>query len=170
MPQAGQMAIKSTYFMHKRIHLQTWHSPDRHTFKKINHCLIDGRHFSDVIDVRAQRGANIDSYHMLVVIKLRARICHASNTKDKDVASWYYNELKSELQGVQAQPISLDENCKKLEETIQRVATSTIGYTGKQVNKEWFDEECACAKMNEEKNVASQLSKSKPEGPRMLKK
>jgi hypothetical protein len=29
-----QMAIKSTYFMHKRIHLQTWHSPDEHTLKQ----------------------------------------------------------------------------------------------------------------------------------------
>jgi hypothetical protein len=83
----------------------------------------------------ARRGANIDSDHMLVVIKLRARICRASNTKphqlrrfsvdrlkDKDVASRYYDELESELQGVQAQPLSLDEKCKKLEETIQRVA------------------------------------------------
>jgi hypothetical protein len=51
---------------------------------------------------------------------------------------------------VQAQPLSLDEKCKKLEETIQRVATNTIGYTRKQTNKEWFDEECA--KVNEEKN------------------
>jgi hypothetical protein len=42
-----QMAIKSTYFMHKRIHLQTWHTPDGHTFSQIDHCLIDGRHFSD---------------------------------------------------------------------------------------------------------------------------
>jgi endonuclease/exonuclease/phosphatase family metal-dependent hydrolase len=74
-----QMAIKSTYFMHKRIHLKTWHSLDGHTFKQIDHCLIDGRHFSDVIDVMARRGANIDSDHMLVVIKLRARICRASN-------------------------------------------------------------------------------------------
>jgi hypothetical protein len=44
---------------------------------------------------------------------------------------------------------------KKLEETIQRVATNTIGcigYTRKQANKEWFDEECA--KVNEEKNAA----------------
>jgi hypothetical protein len=31
---------------------------------------------------------------------------------------------------------------KKLEETILRVATNTIGYTRKQANEEWFDEEC----------------------------
>jgi hypothetical protein len=37
----------------------------------------------------------------------------------------------------------LDEKCKKLEETIKRVATNTIGYTRKQVIKEWFDEKCA---------------------------
>jgi hypothetical protein len=49
-----KMAIKSTYLMHKQIHLQTWHSPDGHTFNEINHCLIDGRHFSDVIDVMVQ--------------------------------------------------------------------------------------------------------------------
>jgi hypothetical protein len=46
------------------------------------------------------------------------------------------------VQGVQAQPLSLDEKCKKLEETIQREATNTIGYTRKQANKEWSDEEC----------------------------
>jgi hypothetical protein len=139
------MAIKSTYFKHHRIHLQTWHSPDGQTFNQIDHCLIDGRHFSDVIDVMARIGENIDSDHMLVVIKLRARICRASNTKqqqlrrfavdklkDRDVASRYYDELESELQGVQAQPLGLDERCKKLEETIQRVAKNTIGYTRKQ--------------------------------------
>jgi hypothetical protein len=60
--------------------------------------------------------------------------------KDRDVTARYYDELKSELQGVQAQPLNLDEKCKKLEETIQRVATNTIGYTRKQANKEWFDE------------------------------
>jgi hypothetical protein len=109
-----QMAIKSTDFMHKRIHLQTWHSRSGHTFNQVDHCLIDGRHASDVIDFMARRGANIDSDHMLVVIKLRARICRASNKKpqqlrrfavyrlkDRDVASRYYDELESELQGVQ---------------------------------------------------------------------
>jgi hypothetical protein len=57
-----QMAILSTYFMLKQIHLQTWHSPDGQTFNQIDHCLIDGRHFS------ASR------------YKLRARIRRASNT------------------------------------------------------------------------------------------
>jgi hypothetical protein len=46
----------------------------------------------------------------------------------------------------------LDKKCKKLEETIQKVATNNIGYTRKQANKEWFDEECA--KRNEEKSAA----------------
>jgi hypothetical protein len=145
------MAIKSTYFMHKQIHLQT--------------CLIDGRHFSDVINVMERREANIDSDHMLVVIKLRARIFRGSNTKpqqlrrfavdglkDRDVTSRWFHELESDLQGVQAQPLNLDEKCKKLEETIQRVATNTVGYTRKQANKEWFDQECA--KKNEEKIAA----------------
>jgi hypothetical protein len=121
--------------MHKRIHLQTWHSPDGYTFNQIDHYLIDGRHFSDVIDVMAWRGANIDSVHILLVIKLRARICRASNTmpqqlkrfsvdrlKNRDVASLYCDELESELQGVQAQPLNFDEKLKKLKETIQRVA------------------------------------------------
>jgi hypothetical protein len=114
--------------MHKKIHLQTWHSPRGHTFNQIDYCLIDGRHFSDVIDVMARKSANIDSDHMLVVVKLRLRvsICRASNTKpqqlrrfavdrlkDGDVASRYYDELESELQGVQAQIRSLNEKFKK---------------------------------------------------------
>jgi hypothetical protein len=53
---------------------------------------------------------------------------------------------------VQAQPLRLDEKCKKLEQKIQRVATNTTGYTKKQANKKWFDEECA--EVNEEKNAA----------------
>jgi hypothetical protein len=52
-----QMAIKSTYFMHKLIQCQTWHSLDGHTFNQIDHCLTNGRHFSVVM---ARRDANID--------------------------------------------------------------------------------------------------------------
>jgi hypothetical protein len=120
--------------------------------------LIDGRHFSVVIDVMALRGANIDSDHMLVVINTnlqQLRRFAVDKLKDRDVASRNYDELESELQGVQAQPLNLDEKCKKLGETIQKVATNTIGYMRKQANKEWFDQEC-------------EPSKTTPEEPRML--
>jgi hypothetical protein len=162
LPQAGKWRSKLRTSCTNES--TSWHFSDGHTFNQIGHCLIDGRHFSEVIHVMARRGANIVSDHMLVIIKLRARICRASNTnpqqlrrfafdrrKDRDVASRYYDELESELEGVQAQPLGLDERCKKLEETIQRVAANTIGYTRKQAYKEWFDEECA--EVNEEKNA-----------------
>jgi hypothetical protein len=90
----------------------------------------------------ARRVANIDSDHMLVVIKLRARI------------------FRAELQSVQeAQPLNLDEKCKKLEQTIQRVAR-------KRANKEWLGEQCAKVKITPSE---SEPSKSKPEEPRMLR-
>jgi hypothetical protein len=60
-----QMAIKSTYFMQKRIHMHKWHSPNGQTCNQIDHCLIDGTHFSSVKDVMGRRND-----HMLVVIKL----------------------------------------------------------------------------------------------------
>jgi hypothetical protein len=59
-----------------------------------------------------------------------------SRLTERDVPSRYYDEVESDLQGVQAQPLSLDEKCKKLEETIQKVATNTIDYTSKQAIKE----------------------------------
>jgi hypothetical protein len=61
----------------------------------------------------------------------------------------------------------LDEICKILKETIQRVATNTIGYTRKQANKEWFKKECA--KVNRKRTPPkSEPSKSTPEEPIMF--
>jgi hypothetical protein len=95
------MVIKSTYFMHKRIHLQTWPSPDGHTLNQIDHCLIDRRHFSDVINVMARRGANIDSDHKASNTKpQQLRRLAVDRLKDRDVASRYYDELESELHKV----------------------------------------------------------------------
>jgi hypothetical protein len=64
---------------------------------------------------------------------------------------------------VQAQPLNLDEKCKKLEDIIQRVATNTIGYTRKQANKKRLDEECA--KVNKVKDAARERAiQNKPRG------
>ncbi|XP_055387910.1 craniofacial development protein 2-like [Condylostylus longicornis] len=65
------MVIASTMFKHKRIHTVTWKSPDSNIFNQIDHCLIDARHKSSALDVRAFRGANIDSDHYMIRLKQR---------------------------------------------------------------------------------------------------
>jgi hypothetical protein len=54
-----------------------------------------------------------------------------------------------------------------MEETVQRVATNTIGYTRKQANKERFDEQCAKVK-KEKTPLESEPSKTTPDETKML--
>jgi hypothetical protein len=126
--------------MHKRNHLETWYSPDGRTRNQIDHCLIDGRHISDVIDVK-RRGANIDSDQMLVIIKLRYIMSRASNTttqqlrrsaverlNDGNVATMYGHELEAELSGAsEPESLSLNDKWKRMEETVRKVAINAIG-------------------------------------------
>jgi hypothetical protein len=93
-----QVAIKNTYFMHKRIHHQTWHSPDGHTFNQIDHCSTE-----DTFLTLLCRTSNTKPQQL--------RRFAVDRRKDRDVASRYYDEVESELQGVQVQPLSLDEKC-----------------------------------------------------------
>jgi hypothetical protein len=117
--------------------------------------LIDGRNFSDVIDIKARRGWNIDSDHMLVVIELRYTISRARNTTPQhqrrfaverlndrklNVATMYRHELEAKLSGAsEPEPLKLDNKCKRMEEAGRKVATNTIDFTRKQAGKECLD-------------------------------
>ncbi|EDS36823.1 conserved hypothetical protein [Culex quinquefasciatus] len=63
------MAICSTFFARMNIRKQTWRHPSGESCTRIDHVFMDGRHFSDVMDVRSYRGPNIDSDHFLVACK-----------------------------------------------------------------------------------------------------
>jgi hypothetical protein len=66
---ARNMAIKCTLFQHKRIHKETWRSPDESTSNQINHVMIDSCHTTDILYVISRRGADCDSDHFIVRIK-----------------------------------------------------------------------------------------------------
>jgi hypothetical protein len=70
------MVIGGTHFKHKNIHKGTWKTPDKKCVNQIDHILIEARHRSDLLDVRAFRGANVDTDHYLIGSRIRARIAN----------------------------------------------------------------------------------------------
>jgi hypothetical protein len=92
---ARGMVVSRTLFQHKSIHLQTWRSPDGLSANQINHVMIDSRHATDIMDVRSCRGADCDSDHYMVKMKLRQRI--AAIGKKKRQKNIKYNTDKLQM-------------------------------------------------------------------------
>ena len=61
------LVVQSTIFPHRNIHKHTRTTPDRKTYYRIDHTLIDRRWQSSVVDLRRFRGADCDTDHYLVV-------------------------------------------------------------------------------------------------------
>ena len=63
----GRLVIGGTLFMHSDIHKTTWRSPDQRTVSQIDHVIINQKWRRSLQDVKANRGADIGSDHVLVV-------------------------------------------------------------------------------------------------------
>jgi hypothetical protein len=64
------MMVGGTLFPYKDIHIASWKSPTGTHRNQIEHVLTDGRHQSNLLDVRVFRGPNMDSDHYLVMGKI----------------------------------------------------------------------------------------------------
>ncbi|XP_037957450.1 craniofacial development protein 2-like [Teleopsis dalmanni] len=58
LAQKLNLRIMDTFFEHKRIHKTTWRVPGNRGSNQIDHILVDGRHFSSILDVKVCRGSN----------------------------------------------------------------------------------------------------------------
>jgi endonuclease/exonuclease/phosphatase family metal-dependent hydrolase len=69
--------VRSTIFPHKDIHREAWYSSDGRTVNQLDHVLISNRFRSAIIDIRALRGPDIVSDHILLnrnfPVKVRAK-------------------------------------------------------------------------------------------------
>ncbi len=155
---SNNMVISSTCFPHKNIHKATWISPDGLTANQIDHVLIDGRHCSNILDVRSCRGPNIDSDHYLVKVRFRARIRTKMNKKevvkrfdidklkDMEIRKQYVEKLEERIiEGMEVEPASINDTWSRIKQEVESVAAETIGWRTGGIRNDWYDEECKLA-------------------------
>ena len=65
------LRIMNTFFQHREVHKYTWYRPSMDKKSLIDFCIVSLDLFSDVLDVRVKRGAELSTDHHLVVSSLR---------------------------------------------------------------------------------------------------
>ena len=150
---ATNMRVGSSFFMHKNIHKVTWMPPNGGRGTQIDHLLIDARHFSDVLDVRAYRSnPDLDPHasdHNMLGVRLRARISNivrdrVARNRSLAIAKLKDERIKHEYNSVLNQ--KLDEAVTNIswtecESAIRDTAEQVLGFSQRARNH-WFDEEC----------------------------
>ncbi|XP_055535307.1 uncharacterized protein LOC129724427 [Wyeomyia smithii] len=160
------MVVRSTFFPRKNIHKSTWRSPSQQTENQIDHVLIDGRFFSDIINVRTYRSANIDSDHYLVAVCMHSKLSTVYNTRrtrtprpnieqlrDAEAAQEYAQQLEAVLHTEeQLGAATLEDGWRSIRSAIGSTAVALLGTRALNHRNDWFDGECK--RLVEEKNAA----------------
>ena len=63
--------IINTFFQHREVHKYTWYRPSMDQKSLIDFCIVSLDLFSDVLDVRVKRSAELSTDHHQVVCSLR---------------------------------------------------------------------------------------------------
>ena len=93
--------IGNTQFQRKKIHKNTWRSPNGYVFNEIDYICISKKWRGALQDVRTYRGADIGSDHYLVAAKMQLRLevlKTQKRSKPYDIAKLKNNNVREKLE------------------------------------------------------------------------
>ena len=108
----NNLVIGGTLFKHRNIHKTTWRSPDNNTVSQINHVIVNQKWRRSLQDVRARRGADVGSDHVLVVATLSLTILNKEAPRNQAEIPESKEDLK-----VNTDPPSAEEVRKSIRTT-----------------------------------------------------
>lgn len=148
------MRISSTFFPHKRIHKQTWMSPNGTTKNQIDHVAIDNIIKHWIQDVRSYRGVGAHSDHFLVKTTLRLKLprqwtqkpkdktkLNIENMKKESIVRKYKQIMMTKLNTVE-QSQDVQRKWENLRTIIKTTAEETIGLEPRRRQNKWFNDNC----------------------------
>ncbi|XP_058811328.1 uncharacterized protein LOC131676223 [Topomyia yanbarensis] len=114
------------------------------------------RHFWDILDVRTYQGANVDSDHYLMMLKLRPKLSvvnslryrrlplyNLDRLRETNVATTYAQHLEAALPPEEELIDAPVEDCwTRIKAAISSTAESFLGYVQRSRRNDWFDDEC----------------------------
>ena len=151
------LVIGGTLFKHKDIHKITWYSPNNRDKYQIDHVIINGKWRRSLLDTRSYRGADVNSDHCLVVVRLKLKlkktlddnktnrkIIDIKRLNDCEVQRKFTTELRNifkELENLdQDEEPSVENSWQKIKQVYQQTAEKTIGYR-KKLDKKWLSQD-----------------------------
>lgn len=149
------MKIMSTHFKRREIYKGTWIIPGTNQANQIDHVLIQEKYARLINNVRTYRGADANSDHFLVGIKMnnlkinkkierkkRKQKYNMEQLKEETTARKYKKEVSDKYNMQKSADNSIEGMWEKMEQIITEATTNNLEKVKKKKKTEWLDQRC----------------------------